>query len=315
MNEQLQVIINQMIIFTVLLTIGAVAAKFKVLTGVVLDSLAKIVVNITLPALILTLVPSAGSRDDLIKALPFLLCSFALILFLFSIGRLSSRIGGISGNTADVHTAETAFGNVGFMGIPLLLALLGEKGMFYISVFSVADHTLLWTLGTYLTTKEKGKDIKSNLREIINPTTVALAAALLLLILGIKPGGVAVDTVKGLGDTTKYLSMVYIGGTLATIDFMGIWKKKAILLIVLMKMVPAPIVIYFLLSLTGGFFPYEAVMTLTVIAALPSMVTIAMLARANGSDSEYASECVLVTTLMSIFTIPFVMYLLSRFVF
>lgn len=62
MSQQLQVILQQMVIFGVLLVIGAVAAKAKVLKKEVLDSLAKVVVNITLPALIITIVPSAGGR-------------------------------------------------------------------------------------------------------------------------------------------------------------------------------------------------------------------------------------------------------------
>lgn len=311
MHHQFQIIVNQMIIFAVLLAIGAIAAKAKVLTGTVLDALAKIVVNITLPAMILTLVPSGANREILVQMLPFLLCSFALILFLFSIGKLTAKIGGLKGGTADVHTAETTFGNVGFMGIPLLLALFGEKGILYISVFSVADHSLLWTLGSYLSSPQKKADFRNNIKKIINPTTGALAIALVIILLGIKMNGVMVDTLKGLGDTTKYLSMVYIGGTLASIDFRNTWKKPTIFLTILSKMIAAPVIVFLLLSLTGKFFEHEAIMTLTIIAALPSMVTIAMLVRANGSDYAYASECVFGTTILSMFTIPLVMWILN----
>ncbi len=312
MNQELYVITNQMIVFAVLLTIGAVGARARVLTTVVLDSLAKIVINITLPALIITLVPSAGNREVLMKAFPFLLCSFGLIAFLFSIGRLTAKVGKLEGNTADIHAAETTFGNVGFMGIPLLLALYGDKGMLYVSIFSVADHSTLWTLGTFLTSSTKETNIKNNLKKVVNPTTIALAAAILLIILGINPKGIVVDTLKGVGDTTAYLSMIYIGGNLATINFRNTWKKKTIFLIVIMKMIVAPILVYSVLSFTGGFFSKEAIMTLTLIASLPSMVTIAMLARANGSDDVYASECVFVTTIMSMVTIPVVMFIISK---
>lgn len=313
MNEELRVITTQMVVFAVLLSIGGIAAKGKVLTSTALDALAKIVIFITLPAMIITLVPAAGSREILIQMLPFLICSFLLIIFLFYIGKITAKMGKLREETKDIHIAETTFGSVGFMGIPLLLALYGEKGILYTSVFSVADHTMLWTLGTYLTAKDKDTNIKKNLKKIINPTTIALGAALLLIVLGIQPKGVVTDTVKGLGDTTKFLSMVYIGGTLASIDFKNIWKKKTIYLIVIMKMVIAPIGVFFLFGLMEGFFSKEAIMTLTLVAALPSMVTIAMLARANGSDDVYAAECVFVTTILSIFTIPLVMIILNSF--
>lgn len=311
MNVHVDVVVQQMLVFAVLLGIGAAAAKAKVLTPVALDSLAKIVVNITLPAMIVTLVPSAGTRDVLLKAVPMLACSFLLILFLFSLGRLSSRIGGLTGNTADVHAGETAFGNIGYMGIPLVVALYGAKGMLYISVFSVADHTLLWTLGVYLTSNDRGGSLARSLKRAVNPTTIALLIALAMVAGGIKPAGVVMNTVKGLGDTTIYLSMVYIGGTLAGMNHKRTWRKGSIYLIVLSKMILAPLIVYAILSRGGGFLAEEAVMTLTILAALPSMVTIAMLARAQGSDYEYASECVFVTTILSMITIPSVMWLLK----
>ncbi|MFZ7102733.1 MAG: AEC family transporter [Peptococcaceae bacterium] len=312
MNGQLQVIITQMVVFSVLLGIGAIAARTKVLTTVVLDSLAKVMINITLPALIITLVPTAGSRKVLLEAFPFLICSFALILTLFLLGKFTARLGGLQGNTADIHVAQSSFGNVGFMGIPLLLALYGEKGMLYVSIFTVADQTLLWTLGTYLSSPDKEVNVMHNLKKLMNPTIVALSVALLFIILGINPQGVVFDTIKGLGDTTKYLSMVYIGGTLVAINFRDTLQKKTIFLIVLVKMIIAPLLIYFLMvSLGGGIFTPEAIMTLTLIATLPSMVTIAMLARAFGSDDVYSSECVFITTIFSIVTIPLVMFIIS----
>ena len=137
-------------------------------------------------------------------------------------------------------------------------------------------------------------------------------AALVLVGLGIRPQGVVVDTIKGLGDTTRFLSMVYIGGTLAHLNFRQTWRKPSIFLVIFLKMMVAPVIVFSLLSLVKDFLPDEGVMTLTLIAALPSMVTIAMMARANGSDDIYASECVFLTTISSIVTIPLISFIIGK---
>lgn len=312
MSQELQIIINQMMIFAILIVIGFIAARVKLLTDTALGALAKIVVNITLPAMIISVVPSAATREALINAVPFLACSYALILLMFSGGKATAFIARLKGCTADIHIAESTFGNAGFMGMPLIGALLGGKGMLFVSIFSIADHSLLWTFGTLLTSKEKSANIKAGLKKLLNPTTVSLAVSLIMIALGIHFKGVLGETIKGLGDTNKYLSMIYIGGTLAFIDIRSILKKWSVFLIVLTKMIIVPVIVFSLMSLASGFFTREAIMTLTLVAAMPSMVAIAMLARANDSDYAYASECVFVTTIMSIFTIPFVMFIISK---
>ena len=44
------------------------------------------------------------------------------------------------------------YGNVGFLGIPLLSAAFPERGGLYIALFSIIDQLVLWTYGMYLTT-------------------------------------------------------------------------------------------------------------------------------------------------------------------
>lgn len=69
------------------------------------------------------------------------------------------------------------FGNVGFMGIPIITSIYPEKGMLYISVFTVIDQLMLWTLGVKLTSPAEKESGKFNPRKLINPVTVAIILA------------------------------------------------------------------------------------------------------------------------------------------
>ncbi len=305
---EIGMLVQQMTVFALLFAIGVIATKTGVLTDSSLNALTKLIVNITLPALIITLVPSSAGRNEILNSYPFLLVSFALIGLLFLIGKLTAKITGLRGETAKVHTAETTFGNVGFIGIPLIEALFGKAGIFFVSIFSLADHTLLWTLGTYLTS---GGQKKSGLKRLINPMTVTLVVALIFCAFNFRLTGIIYDTLNGLGGTTKYLSMIYIGGSLTRIDFRTIYKRVSVFLTVALKMIATPVAVYLLASNAGWLFNRTGTLTLTILAALPSMTTIAILARANGSDHTYASECVFITTIFGFFTIPLVVWIVS----
>ena len=69
------------------------------------------------------------------------------------------------------------FGNIGFMGIPIVAAVFPEQGMLYIALFTVVDQLLLWTVGVNLTAptdKENAMSIASRLLKMINPATIAV---------------------------------------------------------------------------------------------------------------------------------------------
>ena len=80
------------------------------------------------------------------------------------------------------------FGNIGFMGIPIIAALFPEQGMLYIALFTVIDQLLLWTLGVNLTTpvdRENTMSVISRLMKMINPATIAIILSILGLFIGL----------------------------------------------------------------------------------------------------------------------------------
>ena len=75
------------------------------------------------------------------------------------------------------------FGNVGFMGIPIVTSIFPENGMVYISIYMIVDALVLWTVGAQLTSSD-GKGT-FQLKKMVNPVTVAVALAVLMILLGV----------------------------------------------------------------------------------------------------------------------------------
>ena len=96
--------------------------------------------------------------------------------------------------------------------------------------------------------------------------------------------------------------MIYLGGVFACMKVVRYLRIREYYGIVAIKMLLFPLVFYFLL----GFLPLNPNIHLTIslLASLPAMSSIVMMAQASGSEGDYAMGGILVTTVCSIVTIP-----------
>jgi len=307
---QVVVVVDQIIIFAIIMTIGFIAAKTNVITKDALNPLSKIIVKIIIPALIFSIVGNGvTAKEFLISgrfALGVLVCFFLLILG----GMVMSKLCKLESKTANVFVALSTFGNMGFMGIPLILEIFKEPvAQVCISVYTMVDMALLWTFGVYLCSRHQNNSKPlSAVRNMINSTTVALFIAFVIMIFKIPVPDMLINIISGIGGTSKYLTLMYLGSSLAYVSVCKTIKKPSIFILTIVKMLIMPVIIYFIL---GFFLPQIPRTILTIIVGLPSMTTVAMIATSYQSDDEYATEIIFVTTLASIITIPIVSVITS----
>ena len=193
------------------------------------------------------------------------------------------------------------------MGIPIITSIYPEKGMLYISVFTVIDQLMLWTLGVKLTSPAEKERGKFNPRKLINPVTVAIILAMFCVLTGIRLPLILDTALQKMGACATPLAMIYLGGIFACVDVLKFIRVPDYYGIALIKMVIFPVVFYVLL----GFFPVpsEIHMTMALTSAMPVMSSVVMMANASGSDGDYAMGGILVTTVCSIITLPAVSWI------
>jgi len=131
------------------------------------------------------------------------------------------------------------------------------------------------------------------------------------MILNIPIPYLLMDTISGIGATSKYLTLLYLGGSLAFVPVSKFLRKKSILVLSAVKMLILPIGVYLLL---GFFLSQIPRIILTIIVGLPSMSTVVMIAAEYQSDNEYATEAIFFTTLASLFTISMVSFITSKII-
>ncbi len=313
------IIVNQILILGILVCIGVFATKTGIINENLKEGISLLVFKITLPLMIFTNFTELEITPALLKngALVILFAYFSLFL-LFLAGKLSTRVMKLDRRTGDIHTLHTVFGNHVFLGFPLINALFpGGEGLFYATLFFIVSSSLLWTAGIYIMNRSNNSGIVDNLKHLVNPTTIAFFIGLIFMLFEISLPGVLDSPLTGLGDTTNYLSMLYIGAMLAHMNIKGIISRTSVFVLSINKLLIVPFILIISINFIVSVFSLElgeiARSVVVLQSAMPCMAIIVVLARSFGADDMLATQNLFVSTILSLITLPVVYYLLGIF--
>ena len=293
----LTVLLQQIGMFVIYIITGVILIRTKVLTRENLEIISKVAIKLSLPVMIFINTVNGVDRKSFFSSLSILGIAVVMYVCLLILGTLSGKVFHLHGEHLQLYRAMTVFGNVGFMGIPIVVSIYPEKGMLYMAVFTIIDQLMLWTLGVKLTSSEK----------LINPVTVAIILAMICVLTGIRIPLVLNTALQKMGATATPLAMIYLGGVFACIDVLSFVKKPDYYGITLIKMIGFPVLFYILLRLVP--IPADIRMTMALTSSMPVMSSVVMMANASGSDGDYAMGGIVVTTLCSVLTLPVVSWI------
>ena len=183
MDEIFGILMEQMGLFLFYMIVGVLLVKTHVLAKDTLETLSRFVMKLALPVMIFINTVGGVDRDSLVHSLSVLGLAVVFYVCTFLISKGLSLLFHLKGDRASVYRALSMFGNIGFMGIPIISSVFPEQGMLYISVFTIIDQLVLWTLGVKLTTP--GGQGSFQPKKMINPCTVAVVLALLMVVSGL----------------------------------------------------------------------------------------------------------------------------------
>ena len=206
---------------------------------------------------------------------------------------------------------SSAYGNCGYMALPLAYAVLGNEGVFYGSVVIMMFHLFSFTHGVWLMSRSEGDGkTKLNIRNIlINPGTISLIIGLPLYLLKIKLPAVIGEPINYLAALNTPVAMLIFGTYLSNANIKAALKEWRILCVALIKLIIIPItclLIFRLCGVTG------ALLTAMIISASapPANITVVFAAKYN-KDTGLASQTVAIVSFISILTMPMLIGLAS----
>jgi len=273
-----------------------------------------LVVNVSLPAMMISSLLTAFDREKLYSAGTGIFIPFAAMLICYLAAIPIAVLIKVRPERRGVFHAMFFASNTIFMGMPVNLALFGEQSTPYVLFYYAANTTLFWTIGMYGISKDrKGCDDRvigmDTLKRIFSPPLLGFLAGLFLVLLGIQLPSFIMDSCKYIGNLTTPLSLLFIGITFSTISIRDIRLDKDMAALLFGRFVLSPLVVYIL----ALFIPMPSLMIKVFIiqSAMPVITQAAIAARACEVDYHYATVMVTITTILSVLFIPVYMVLMS----
>lgn len=311
--EQFFIALTQIGIFLLLICVGIVTVKIRILDADSLAAVSKLVIKVSLPSYIFINAVTSATRQSLLDSLMIVPLAVILYIALILVSAVIEKAFRLQGNRKRVFRASLVFGNIGFMGIPLVAALYPDSALLYVSVFTIVDQIFFWTYGVVLTkpVSDKEKISPASLKNLLSPPLLAIVLAIIFIVTGIHIPEVFSSALAALGSTSMPLALIYIGGVLYTSDIRPVLKCGELYAGILIKMILLPVVCYMVLKSIG--IPGDMAGTLAFIVGLPGIEMVPMLAKANGSDGAYAVCAIMMTTIACLITLPVVSLCISLF--
>ena len=292
--------LQQMALIFLLILTGFVLYRKQIISEHASKDLSALVVNICSPGLIIVSMfedLSSVSRDSVLFVGMIGICFF---LFLSVLGLLFVKILKVSAQERVSYILMTVFGNLGFIGIPVALAIIGPESMVYVIVFNFLFNVYIYTFGVMLL-KKGTSGVKTSFRDMLSPGLIACMAAFCIYWFDIQLPE-AVETAAGYyGNACTLLSMLVIGISMADMKVKSVLKNTRLMLFTLLRFAVFPILLALLLKPLLPDFVMRA--TIVLMAALPVGNLSAMLCNQYGKYSRIIAEGIIVTTLLSVVTI------------
>lgn len=321
---------SQMGVLFILVVIGFICHKLKLMNDTFDRSLSVLIINVTAPCIILSSVmgEKLPGREEI---LPILLLGTGTLVLMLIGGFIFARL--LRSKQEGIFRFMFAFGNINFIGIPVVTSLFGNYAIFYVSVLTIPFNILLFLLGQIFISscrpqvdddtkptdpediKRLGikvkvkKGISLNWRMIISPALSSTYIVIALVYFQIHTPKVLGEAFTLVGYMTIPASLLVIGSSLANIkvtEMFGTWR---IYTMCALKLLVIPMIIYAIYLISP--FDHKYTDVLVILSAMPVASYGTMICLKEGIDPKTMAQGTFMSTLLSIITIPVLAWILT----
>ena len=299
--------INIMLILLAIVVVGYVAGKLDYMGGDFDRRLSNIIIDFTCPALILSST-MGGTLPDRGLILPLLGISLLTYLLLtavaFGLPKFITKKNEYHGPVG----FALMFGNVGFIGYPIVGALFGHQAVFYAAILNVVNTLAVFTIGVMLINGERQR-LAFQPKILMSSPMMAAYLAILIVALGLDNiPDIISQPITMIGNITVPGALLIIGSSMSRLSWRTMLGSRVVYVTTAFRLLILPLIIYVLFR-TVGFDPMVVNLN-TIIIAMPVATYGTILCLRYGKDSTLITEITFISTLLSVLTIPLVAQLL-----
>lgn len=322
------VVIQQMIMIFILIGVGMLLYRKEMLSEMTSKQISGIIVNVTNPALLICSAFREGPKVSLQELGIALILFLIIYAVLIAVSFLIPRILRVPNKYHYCYNMLTVFGNVGFIGIPLASAVLGTESLIFVSIYNLIYNVLIYTFGISVlqkaaarqaaalsgndtnvpnteTAREAFPDMHTAFtrwKKIINAGTISAAATIIFYLADFPVPDIVPSTLNYMGQSTTLLSMLVLGASVAQMTLRDIFSHPKLYGFVLLRQILIPIgcVLFFRLIINNTLI----LNTMALMLAVPAGNLPLMLSKQLHVEGDTISQGIILSTLLSLVTIP-----------
>lgn len=292
--EIVTILLRQIIIMFLFMMIGVWLFRTDKLTKAGSKDLGNVLIYVIMPCVVLNAYMTEFSRERLTG----LLWAFGLSVAALLLAMLVSHV---IFKKHPIENFGTAFSNAGFMGIPLVSAVLGTEAVFYTSAFVALLNILQWTYGVFVITRDK-RQISAK-KILTNPVLVSLLVGILLFLLPVEMPSVVTSTVGSIAAMNAPVAMISLGTYLAQIRLKELFTDRTAYASTAVRLIVIPLLTLILLWPVPA--EYMTVkLAVLIVAVTPVGSNVAIFVQIHNQNYTQAVKSVCLSTLCSIVTMP-----------
>lgn len=292
------IVTGQVVTLFLMMGAGYFFAKRGWLSDSAQAQMSHILLYLVAPCVILDSLTKAERTSALLRS--FGLCLVLTVaVYLLYILLAQPLFPRIPADTRNPLRFAVVYGNIGFMGLPLIQSVLGAEALLFCTVVLAVFNIITWTHGVLLM---GGRDQLSLGKALLNPGVIGCLAGLILFLSGAGLPSPVATAIDYLADLNTPLAMLVLGGQMAGARLTDTFRPGPLYLVSLLRLVVLPALTALLLLP----FHQEALVycTLVILSGCPTAGITGMFAQQFRRDSGAAAQAVTLSTLLSIVTLP-----------
>ncbi len=287
----------QGMLFTIMI-LGYIFRKAGMISDEGKSLLTDLVLYVTLPASIIKSFQIEFNHQILVSCMVVIVVAAGIQVGAWLLGMI--LYPGFPDERKKVLQYATICSNAGILGNPIAEGIFGSMGLLYASIYTIPQRTFMWSIGlTYFT---QAPDMKTLIKKVsTHPCIVSVVIGMLIMVFQIPVPGFLSLTIKNIAGGNTFLAMSLVGTILAEVPFRSLPEKDTVYYsFIRLFFIP------FLVYLACHFAQVDSLVTgvSVVLSGMPSASVTAVLAAKYGKDEVFATKCVVLSTLLSMVTVP-----------
>ena len=291
---------TQVLELFILIALGFLCGKTKILNDKAVKAITDIVLYIVCPCVIVQnfIRPfDVGMLSGLLTAAAAALCihifSVVIAMLIFH-DRIPEK--------NRVYRFALIFSNCGYMSLPMQQAVLGSDGVFFGAVYIVIFNVVMWTFGVWLSSGS-GKDVSAK-KILLNPCIIGMAVGVIIFLTSLPVPQIISQPISFMANLNTPLPMMVVGYYLSQTKISDAFRDGKGFICVLFRLIVVPVLAFGGMMLCG--IRGNVLITGVISASAPVAAATTMFAAKFDNDAKLSVNLVTLSTLFSVITMPLI---------